>query len=122
MVQSLPPVQAWVVFWQPRAGSQESSVQKLPSSQEAEMSVCEHVPVAVSHDSVVQAFWSSQSMASWQHPATAAFTHPEAGSQLSVVQTSPSLQEAEMSTFWQPVVGSQESAVQALWSSQDTTV
>src|SRR5438034_4324665 len=121
-VQMLPPSQTTVVFTHPTVGSQLSLVEGLPSLQDAEISVCEQTPVAELQESVVQALLSSQSASWWQHPATAAFTQPLAGSQESVVQTSPSMQDKEISVCWHPVMESQESSVQKLPSSQDTAV
>src|SRR4029077_7861358 len=69
-------------------------------------------PPAGSHESVVQAFWSSQSSA----PAT---KQPVAESQASVVQASPSF---HTTGAWRQLRSAQASVVQALPSSQERGV
>jgi hypothetical protein len=136
VVQASPSSQAAVLFvlTHPVAGSHESSVQILPSSQTGGGPPLQAPPPQVSPD--VQASPSSQAA------VLLALTQPVAGSQESsvhglpsshttgvpehdppehtseAVQALPSSQAAVLFAFTQPVAGSHESSVQTLPSSQ----
>jgi hypothetical protein len=140
-VQAFPSSQAAVlfVFWQPSTGSQESSVQILPSSQFGGAPPTQAPPLQVSP--VVQASASSQAavlFVFWQ-PSTGSQESSVQGlasSQLGgapplqapppqvspVVQASPSSQGSVLLANWQPLAGLQLSSVQELSSSQTTGV
>jgi hypothetical protein len=136
-VQASPSLQAAVLLalTQPVAGSHESVVQTLPSSQLASGPATQMPPPHVS--AAVQALPSSQAA------VLLALTHPVAGSQESsvhrfpssqfggapdtqrppaqvspTVQALPSLQAAVLFAFTQPVAGSHESSVHGLASLQ----
>ena len=120
----------------PVAGSHESLVQTLPSSQARVFAACTH-PTAGSHESVVQALPSSQASGGppWHAPSAhvscavqgfpsshaavlgAMVQSPVAGSQESVVQTLPSSQ-LRAAVWTQPSAGSHESVVHTLLSLQ----
>jgi hypothetical protein len=137
VVQAFPSSQAavLVVFWQPSTGSQVSSVQTLPSSQFSGEPPTQTPLLQVS--TVVQVSPSSQAA------VLLVFWQPSTGSQVSsvqtlpslqlgggpplqtpppqvspVVQASPSSQAAVLFEFWHPSTGSHESVVQTLLSSQ----
>jgi hypothetical protein len=92
----------------PEGGSQESTVQALPSSQSTGWVGVQAPSIQVSPPA--QAFPSSQG--AW----LLAYTQPDAGSQLSSVHGFPSSQT--MGSLMHPPSGSQLSAVQAFPSSQ----
>jgi hypothetical protein len=108
IVQALPSSQALVlwVWTQPVAGSHESSVQGLLSSQASGAPPWQAPPPQASP--AVQASPSS-------HPFVLFVrTHPDSGSHVSDVHELPSSHNAELSVNTQPVAGLQESSVQAL--------
>ena len=109
VVQASPSSQAAVLlaFTQPLAGSQESSVQTLPSSQLGSAPPT-HAPAA-QVSAVVQALPSSQAA------VLLAFTQPVPVSQESSVQTLPSSQLMSVNTH---IPSTHASVVQASMSSQ----
>jgi len=100
--------------WQAPA-SQLSSVQGLLSSQSAGIPGGWHVLSMHVWTPVVQKSWE-QSPSAVQQPVIEVCTHPDIGSQESMMQGEWELQSTESCTH--PDIGSQLSVVQASWSSQ----
>jgi len=101
----------------PVAGSQESAVQALWSSQDFSswLQMC----CVVSHVSIVQALPSLQSASVLQQPATGVpGLHTPSAHVSPLVHTLPSSQGAALLVWTHPVAGSQLSSVQILPSSQ----